>query len=76
VQTTDDQTTSPVAVAALGVPAGTATVANNRFERFGIGPYVSYDFGPVFTNFWYTRDVVSKNAAGGDTLFFQIVIPL
>jgi hypothetical protein len=75
VQVNDDQTTTSI----TGDPAVqnlTQTVANNRFERFGLGPYIGYDFGPVFTNFWYTRDVVSNNAAGGDTFFFQLVIPL
>jgi hypothetical protein len=75
VQTTDDQVTTAAGTSTVGAVPGLNGVGN-RFEKLGIGPYVGYDFGPVFLNAWYERDLFAKNATQGDTFFFQLAIPL
>jgi hypothetical protein len=67
VQTNDDQIT---------VAGATSTVPNNRFEKFGLGPSVGYEFGPVAMRLWYIRDLFAKNSGQGDTFFFALGIPL
>jgi hypothetical protein len=75
VQTTDDQVTTAAGTTTVGAVPGLNGVGN-RFEKLGIGPYVGYDFGPVFLDAWYERDLFAKNATQGDTFFFQLAIPL
>jgi hypothetical protein len=76
-QTSDDQVT--INGATTTVPANFGGLQNgtgNRFEKFGLGPYVGYDFGPILLNFWYTRDIFANNAAAGDTFWFRFAFPL
>jgi hypothetical protein len=81
VQTTDDQTTT--SIPALGINNVTQSVAavpglngaGNRFEKFGIGPIVGYNFGPVGILAWYTRDLYAKNTALVDTFWFTLAVP-
>jgi hypothetical protein len=75
VQTTDDQITVNGTTSTFG-PIPGLLGSGNKFQRFGLGPYVGYDFGPIGFNFWYTRDIEAKNAALGDTFFFRFALPL
>jgi hypothetical protein len=77
VQTTDDEIT--INGSTSTVPANFVFLQNstgNRLEKFGIGPIVGYNFGPVGILAWYTRDVFAKNTALVDTFWFTIAIPL
>jgi hypothetical protein len=83
VQTTDDTTTSTIP--ALGINNSTATVPANfanlqngagmRFEKFGLGPVVGYNFGNVGILAWYTRDIFAKNTTLNDTFWFTLAVP-
>jgi hypothetical protein len=79
VQTTDDTITNFPSVANGSVPANFLGLQNgtgNRLEKFALGPYVGYDFGPVNMNIWYTRDLFAKNTVLNDTFWFRFALPL
>jgi hypothetical protein len=84
-QLTDDTIGGSTAtLGAVGAKPGT-TPANflgnnnssgNRVTIFGLGPSVSYNFGPVGMSFYYTHDFVAENALKADTFWWVVAIPL
>jgi hypothetical protein len=45
-------------------------------QRVGLGPVLGYNVGPVSFDLYYTRDIVTKNAGGGDAFWFAFSTPL
>jgi hypothetical protein len=46
-------------------------------QQFALGGLVGYNFGPVITQFYVTRDVAERNYTGYDTRFWgRLVVPL
>jgi hypothetical protein len=60
----------------LNNDSGPAALTTPKLQRLGLGPFVGYDVGPVNFEFYYTRDVVTKNTGGGDAFWFQVATPL
>jgi hypothetical protein len=79
VQTNDDQVTASangvsVTQTVAAVPGLNGT--GNRFEKFGLGPTVGYNFGPVAFQTYYTQDLYAKNTTQNGTFFVRLAIPL
>jgi hypothetical protein len=74
VQTTDDQITINGATSTVGAVPG-LNGPGNRFEKFGLGPVVGYNFGNVGILAWYTRDIFAKNTTLNDTFWFTLAVP-
>jgi Putative MetA-pathway of phenol degradation len=46
-------------------------------SQFALGGLVGYNFGPVITQFYLTRDVAESNYSGYDTRFWsRVIVPL
>lgn len=58
------------------VAVGLAAPNGNRDHDYAIGPYVSYNFGPVILSAWLDHSVSTTNTIGGDQLFTRIMIPI
>lgn len=63
----------------LGSPSPLRTLGlyNKKQSQFALGGLVGYNFGPVITQFYLTRDVAEANYAGYDTRFWtRVIVPL
>ncbi|MBI3699718.1 MAG: transporter [Afipia sp.] len=65
-------------VAALGTGLGTPSGAfNAKQSQFALGGLVGYNFGPVITQFYVTRDIAETNYSGYDTrIWSRVIVPL
>jgi hypothetical protein len=60
------------------VPAnflGAGNSAGNEFQKFGLGPSVAYNFGPVSMNVYFTRDLYAKNTTENSTFWWAVAVP-
>lgn len=64
----------------LGSPSPFRTAGGlygNKQSQFALGGLVGYNFGPVITQFYLTRDVAEHNYSGYDTRFWtRLIIPV
>lgn len=63
----------------LGTPWAGRTLGlyGKKQSQFALGGLVGYNFGPVITQFYLTRDVAESNYAGYDTRFWtRVIVPL
>jgi hypothetical protein len=61
------------------VPANFLNQNNSKGSRvtiFGLGPSVSYNFGPVGMTLYYTNDLIAQNAVKASTVWWVLAIPL
>lgn len=47
-----------------------------NIQRVGLGPDIGYTIGPVGFDFYYTRDILTKNTGGGDAFWVAFSFPL
>lgn len=63
----------------LGTPwvGRTLGLYGKKQSQFALGGLVGYNFGPVITQFYLTRDVAESNYNGYDTRFWtRVIVPL
>jgi hypothetical protein len=64
----------------LGAPSPNRTAGGlygKKQSQFALGGLVGYNFGPVITQFYLTRDVAESNYDGYDTRFWtRVIVPL
>jgi hypothetical protein len=63
----------------LGSPSAgrTLTLYGKKQSQFALGGLVGYNFGPVITQFYLTRDVAESNYNGYDTrAWTRVIVPL
>jgi hypothetical protein len=64
----------------LGAPSPFRTAGGlygKKQSQFALGGLVGYNFGPVITQFYLTRDVAETNYSGYDTRFWtRVIVPL